>query len=83
MKKGWTSRIIILLVIGLNVWFANKTLNVFAATGVEPVATVAAFFSFTTGELWALTYIKKLKLKRKENLQDDAQANDCEESHEP
>jgi len=60
----------------MNIWFTVAVLSVFAKTGVEPVALVAAFFSFTTGELWLMASIKKTKVikqKRSEvygNLKD-------------
>jgi len=74
--KKQFSKVIVLLIIILNVWFTVAVLGVFAKTGVEPVALVAAFFSFTTGELWLMASIKKTKVvkqKRSEvygNLKD-------------
>jgi len=74
--KKQFSKVIVLLIIILNVWFTVAVLSVFAKTGVEPTALVAAFFSFTTGELWLMASIKKTKVvkqKRSEvygNLKD-------------
>ena len=53
------------LVIVLNVWFTKEVLEVFKVTGSEPAALVAAWFAFTTGELWMLASIKKCKTKHK------------------
>jgi len=75
-NKKQFSKVIVLLIIILNVWFTVAVLSVFAKTGVEPTALVAAFFSFTTGELWLMASIKKTKVvkqKRSEvygNLKD-------------
>lgn len=52
------------LVIGLNVVFTLAVLAVFWHTGSEPATLVAAWFAFTTGELWMLSSIKKSKLKK-------------------
>lgn len=46
-------------IIILNVLFTIAVLVIFASTGVEPVALITAWFAFTTGELWALSGIKK------------------------
>lgn len=57
------SKIIVAAVIALNSLFAAAVLAVFWHTGSEPGALVAAWFTFTTGELWALSSIKKCKQK--------------------
>ena len=57
------SKVVVGLVIAANAIFAAVVLYVFLATGVEPVALIAAWFSFTTGELWFLAGIEKTKLK--------------------
>lgn len=62
-KKVRYSKFIVFLVIVLNATFAYKTLNVFEVTGNEPTALIAAWFAFTTGELWILSGIKKYKTK--------------------
>lgn len=66
MKKGHYSKFLVSLVILLNVIFAIAVLIVFWHTGAEPSALVAAWFAFTTGELWLLAAIKKAKVKRKD-----------------
>lgn len=44
--------------------FAAAVLYVFLRTGAEPVTLVAAWFAFTTGELWLLSGIKKAEIRR-------------------
>lgn len=56
------SKVIVALVILLNVAFTAATLYVFFKTGSEPSALIAAWFAFTTGELWFLAGIKKHKI---------------------
>ena len=58
------SKVVVGLVIAANAIFAAVVLYVFLATGVEPVALIAAWFSFTTGELWLLSGIEKSKRGR-------------------
>ena len=43
--------------------FALLALQAFKETGTEPVALIAAWFTFTTGELWMLAGIKKNEKK--------------------
>lgn len=57
------SKWIVLLVIVLNVIFTVGTLYVFLKVGSEPTTLIAAWFAFTTGELWMLAGIKKKKIK--------------------
>ena len=61
MKNDYSKKIVN-LVIGLNVVFTLAVLLVFWHTGSEPSALVAAFFAFTTGELWMLSKIKRDKI---------------------
>ena len=63
MKKNLFSKLIVALVILLNTGFAIGVLLVFLKVGSEPTALIAAWFAFTTGELWMLAGIKKRKLK--------------------
>jgi hypothetical protein len=51
------------LVILLNTGFAGAVLYAFLRVGSEPTALIAAWFGFTTGELWLLAGIRKAKLK--------------------
>jgi len=54
------------LVIVLNTGFTGAVLYVFFRIGSEPTALIAAWFAFTTGELWMLAGIRKAKLKGEE-----------------
>lgn len=64
MKKNKFSKLIITAVVALNTVFTAAVLYVFLKTSSEPTALVAAWFSFTTGELWMLSSIKKSKVKK-------------------
>lgn len=64
MKKGQFSKAIVTLVIAFNIAFTVAILYVFMRTGSEPATLVACWFAFTTGELWALSSIKKYKIKK-------------------
>lgn len=57
------SKQIVALVILLNVAFTGAVLYVFLRTGNEPTTLIAAWFAFTTGELWLLSGITKTKVK--------------------
>lgn len=60
MKKGLFSKFIVIFIILANVIFAVKVFDVFIATnGLEPSTLIASWFAFTTGELWALSKIKR------------------------
>ena len=59
------SKFIVLFVILLNILFAGIVLTMFWRTGYEPTALIAAWFAFTTGELWALSRIKVREEGRK------------------
>lgn len=65
VKKGTVrySKFIVILVIIMNTAFAFATLYVFLKTSSEPSTLIAAWFAFTTGELWILKDIKKTKIK--------------------
>ena len=67
MKKNQFSKLVVFLVILLNTGFAIGVLYTFLKVGSEPTALVAAWFAFTTGELWMLAGIKKSKLKKEES----------------
>jgi hypothetical protein len=56
------SKFIVALVVLLNAVFAGAVLFVFLRVGSEPTALVAAWFGFTTVELWALSGITKTKI---------------------
>lgn len=57
------SKKIVALVILLNVTFTGAVLYLFLRTGNEPTALIAAWFAFTTGELWLLSGITKAKVE--------------------
>lgn len=56
------SKFIVTLVILLNVGFTGAVLYLFLRVGSEPTALIAAWFAFTTGELWFLAGIRKKKI---------------------
>lgn len=55
------------LIIAMNSGFAIAVLYVFLRIGAEPTVLVTAWFTFTTGELWLLSGIKKNEIKKGEN----------------
>lgn len=61
------SKFIVTLVILLNVVFTGAVLYVFLRVGSEPSTLIGAWFAFTTGELWMLSGIKKKKIERQNN----------------
>ena len=65
------SKKIVMAVIILNGLFAAAVLYVFLRTGAEPTTLVAAWFAFTTGELWLLSGIKKTEIKEGVNENDE------------
>ena len=64
------SKLIVALVILLNTGFAGAVLYTFLRVGSEPTALVAAWFAFTTGELWLLAGIKREKVRRDADFRD-------------
>lgn len=62
-KKVKYSKFIVALIVLLNTAFAFATLYVFLKTSNEPTALIAAWFAFTTGELWLLKDITKSKIR--------------------
>lgn len=60
---GEYSKTVVGWVILLNTAFAAAVLWVFWHTGSEPGVLVGAWFAFTTGELWALSKIRREKLR--------------------
>jgi hypothetical protein len=57
------SKLIVALVILLNAAFTVAVLFIFYRVGTEPTALIAAWFGFTTGELWFLAGIRKKKME--------------------
>ena len=66
-KSSIFSKVIVSVVIGLNVLFTVAVLMIFLKTSCEPTGLIAAWFSFTTVELWSLAGIKKAKEKKENN----------------
>ena len=64
------SKLIVALVILLNTGFAGAVLYAFLRVGSEPTALVAAWFAFTTGELWLLSGITREKVRRDADSRD-------------
>lgn len=58
------SKIIVMGIIILNCLFALGVLYTHLKTSNEPTALVAAWFSFTTVELWQCASIKKTEIKK-------------------
>lgn len=69
-KKGTFSKIIVCAVIMLNVIFTVAVLTVFVRTSCEPTGLIAAWFSFTTVELWSLAGIRKAKERKEKDYGD-------------
>jgi hypothetical protein len=65
------SKKIVTLVVVLNVIFTMLFLYAFIKTSAEPTGLIAAWFSFSTGELWMLSGIKKTELKNSQNNNSD------------
>jgi flagellar basal body-associated protein FliL len=63
-KKNRFSKFIVILVVLLNILFTAAVLYIFMMTGSEPITLIGAWFAFTTGELWMLSSIKKSKVKK-------------------
>ena len=61
---GKFSKTIVGLIIAANIIFTIVVLSTFVHVGSEPSALIAAWFAFTTGELWLLASIKKTKIKK-------------------
>lgn len=64
-KKGVYSKVIVVAVIALNVLFTAAVLYAFLKTASEPSTLIGCWFAFTTGELFMLSSIKKVKEKKK------------------
>ena len=58
------SKLIVVLVVLLNAVFAGAVLFVYLRVGSEPTTLIAAWFAFTTGELWLLSGITKEKVRQ-------------------
>lgn len=58
------SKWIVSLVIILNILFTAAVLYIYYRIGTEPTTLIAAFFAFTTGELWFLAGIKRKEIEQ-------------------
>ena len=65
------SKIIVAVIIILNCLFAVGVLYTHLKTGTEPSSLVAAWFGFTTVELWNLASIKKTETKHKKPQEEE------------
>jgi hypothetical protein len=66
MKKNSFSKFIVTMVVILNILFTISVLYLFLKVGKEPVTLIGCWFTFTTGELWMLSSIKKTKVNKEE-----------------
>jgi len=66
------SKFVVALVILLNTGFAGAVLYLFLRTGSEPTVLIGCWFTFTTGELWMLSGITKVKVRNNENTENEA-----------
>lgn len=64
------SKKIVTLVVLLNAVFTVAVLFIFYRTGLEPTTLIAAWFGFTTVELWALAGIKKKEVEKSSNQEE-------------
>lgn len=60
------SKIIVLLIIILAVWFTEGVLQVFEVTGNEPETLIKCFFALVIGELWFMSGIKKREIDKED-----------------
>jgi hypothetical protein len=65
--KGLFGKCIVFLIIGLNIWFADRVLDTMALVAIEPTVLIGAWFVFTTTELLVMFGIKKDKIKKEGN----------------
>lgn len=75
LRKGIFSKVLISLIVAANLVFTAAVLFIFCFTYSEPSTLVMAWFGFTTGELWALAFVKKQKLKKGEEKKDVMDGN--------
>ncbi len=63
MRVKKFSKFIVSLVVFLNVVFTAIVLYIFKESGQEPTSLIVAWFAFTTGELFALAFLKKKEIE--------------------
>lgn len=66
MSKGLFSKILVAFIVSANVIFTIAVLRIFLVVGNEPATLIAAWFAFTTGELFLLSKIKREKIRKGE-----------------
>lgn len=64
--KSSFSKPIVVLILCLVVVFTTAAFWLIYKTGVEPGVLIGCFFTFVTGELWALAFIRVKKEKKGE-----------------
>lgn len=74
--KGLFSKVLILLIVALNIWFVCEMIELLPQLEFEPIALIGGWFAFTTGELWALATIKKRKLKNSSPVEAEEPSED-------
>lgn len=58
------SKKIVALVVVLNALFTAAVLYIFLRVGSEPTVLIGCWFGFTTGELWMLSKITRVKVEK-------------------
>jgi hypothetical protein len=69
-KKDFSKKIVTMVLI-LNILFTAAVLYTFLKVGSEPMTLIGCWFAFTTGELWMLSSIKKTKVRKDGNDDQD------------
>lgn len=69
-KKDFSKKIVTMVLI-LNILFTAAVLYTFLKVGSEPMTLIECLFAFTTGELWMLSSIKKTKIRKDGNDDQD------------
>lgn len=69
LRKGLFAKVLIGFIVASNIAFTVACMWIFLAVGAVPDTLIYCWFAFTTGELWALAFVKdkKLKLTKKED----------------
>lgn len=62
-ESGGFSKKVVILVILLNAFFTIGVFYAFLRVGSEPTSLIAAWFGFTTIELWSMSKIKREEIK--------------------
>lgn len=67
-KKVKYSKVLVAVIVTLNIIFTAAVLFVFYHTGNEPVALVTAWFGTWTAEMLALAGIKRMEIRKENEL---------------